>query len=154
MKWEKMPGKYVIDSNIFIKILLEEKDSPLAKDFFVHCLKREIQLLVPSLFPYEVLYIAQKYGHDTQAVSDHLKKHKQLQVVELSTALIDKTIQIVEQSSQPKSGFPSFYDSCYHALAILNDCDFITADKKHYEKTKKLGNIQLLSDMKSIIVIG
>jgi hypothetical protein len=35
----------------------------------------------------------------------------------------------------------------YHALAIEEEALFITADRKHYEKTKHLGNIELLSNL-------
>lgn len=142
-----MQNKYVIDSNIFIKIFIDEDDSPQAKAFFLHCLKEGIVLLVPSIFTYEILYIAQKKGHSIEAVREHLNKNKQIQVVELSNRLMNKSVDIINKTSHPKSGFPSFYDASYHALAMLNDCDFITADKRHYEKTKELGNIKLLAEM-------
>lgn len=42
----------------------------------------------------------------------------------------------ISQRGQAKSGFPSMYDSIYHALAIKLDAIFLTADKKHDAKTK------------------
>ena len=141
-----MQNKYVIDSNIFIKILIDEDDSLQAKAFFLHCLKEGIILLVPSIFTYEILYTAQRKGYSIEAVCEHLHKNKQIQVVELSDKLISKSVNLINCTFDRKSGFPSFYDASYHALAMLNDCDFITADKRHYEKTKKLGNIKLLCD--------
>ena len=142
-----MASKYVIDSNIFIKILIEEKDSPLAKDFLTHCLEEESILLVPSLFPYEIFHVAWKKGYCMRAISEHLKKNRQLKIMELSPGLIHKSVELIEQATHPKSGIPSFYDASYHALAILNNCDFITADKRHYKKTRDLGNIRLLSEV-------
>ena len=62
---------------------------------------------------------------------------------------IEKAIEICE-AAHKKSGFPSFNDSSYHALAILNDCQFITADKRHISKTQKIGHTILLSDWKNI----
>ena len=67
--------------------------------------------------------------------------------LDLSQQIVGLSLNIVEQTGQPNSGSPSFYDACYHAIALINDCDFITADKKHYEKTKALGNIRLLQDV-------
>ena len=64
-----------------------------------------------------------------------------------NVGLVSKSRNIVEQTEQLNSGSPSFYDACYHSIALLNNCDFITADKKHYEKTKALGNIRLLQDV-------
>ena len=57
-----------------------------------------------------------------------------------------KTLSICNHGNA-KSGFPTFYDASYHALAILNNCNFITADRRHYQKTKALGHVRLLADM-------
>lgn len=40
----------------------------------------------------------------------------------------------------------TFYDACYHALAIRDSGTFITADEKYYKKTHKEGSIMLLKD--------
>ena len=40
----------------------------------------------------------------------------------------------------------SFYDVCYHALAIINDWRLITCDKKYYNLVKDEGGISLLVD--------
>ncbi len=45
-----------------------------------------------------------------------------------------------------KSGFPTMYDSVYHAMAVINNGVFITSDKRHYEKAKSFGHIALLDD--------
>jgi N-acetylneuraminic acid mutarotase len=50
------------------------------------------------------------------------------------------------QSGHEKSGFPSMYDSIYHAMAIVRGGTFFTADKRHYAKSKKFGHIALLED--------
>ena len=70
-----------------------------------------------------------------------------IEYLDLSQDIVGLSLNIVEQTGQLNSGSPSFYDACYHAIALLNNCDFITADRKHYEKTKALGNIRLLQDM-------
>ena len=64
---------------------------------------------------------------------------------ELLTLLVAEMVR----SGHPKSGFPSLYNSCYHALAIERDMTFITADKRHKTKTKVFGHILLLNEWKS-----
>ncbi|POZ52200.1 type II toxin-antitoxin system VapC family toxin [Methylovulum psychrotolerans] len=54
------------------------------------------------------------------------------------------------ETGHPKSGFPSFYDASYHALAIANDCTFITADNRHVSKTAQFGHVVLLKDWQSV----
>ncbi len=71
------------------------------------------------------------------------------ELIEMDYDSIEKAIEICE-AGHKKSGFPSFYDSSYHALAILNDCQFITADKRHISQTQKVGHTILLSDWKNI----
>jgi predicted nucleic acid-binding protein len=42
------------------------------------------------------------------------------------------------------------YDSIYHALAIVEDGVFVTADNRHFEKVKNFGHIALLKDWETI----
>jgi predicted nucleic acid-binding protein len=72
-------------------------------------------------------------------------KKTNLKIIELEENIIQKSLKIT-QMGHDKSGFPSFYDSVYHAIAIENNCDFITADKVHFDKVKQLGNIKFLGD--------
>ena len=39
----------------------------------------------------------------------------------------------------------SFYDSCYHAAAIMRGYAFLTFDKKYHRKAEQFGLIELLS---------
>lgn len=67
--------------------------------------------------------------------------------MEPSEVVIKKALKIVGHGHF-KSGFPHFYDSVYHALAIEHKCDFVTSDEKHYEKSKGFGNIKLLREVR------
>jgi predicted nucleic acid-binding protein len=69
-----------------------------------------------------------------------------LTVVDLDVQTSMQAKDITKQG-HPKSGYPSFYDSVYHALAIEHNCDFITADGKHEGKVKELGHIKVLKEM-------
>jgi len=119
-------SKVVLDSCVFSKLFLQEPDRQEAVELITELSKRNTQVLVPSLFLYEVLSI-----------------------VELNQQTTLKAIEICEQGHE-KSRFPSFYDASYPALAITNECQFITADKRHMAKTKRFGYVALLSDWESV----
>lgn len=141
--------KIVIDSCIFMKLFLHEKDSEKAIDFLSTILTKRTAILAPELFFYEVFSAAMREELvSLKEVMLMLQKYKMsgLKLVEPDLATI-KTAKEITRSGHKKSGFPSFYDSIYQALAITNDCDFVTTDKKHHKKTKKFGNIRLLSEL-------
>jgi predicted nucleic acid-binding protein len=108
-------------------------------------------ILAPTLF-YEILASAIYTKVDIVKVYALLEKQQKinLKLVEPDFASL-QTAKAITDTGHPKSGYPSFYDAVYHALAINHDCKFITADVKHYEKTKRLGYIVLLSDWKKLV---
>lgn len=136
---------YVIDSNVFAKLFIEEADSEQAIRFFQHCIEQEIRLLAPTLLRYEVLQIALYYGHPLEDALERLEQYCRFNLTlhELSREAWQIAEKIVK-SGHEKSGFPSLYDSCYHALAIEQDVTFITADKRHKAKAEQFGQIVLL----------
>jgi predicted nucleic acid-binding protein len=141
--------KIVIDSSVFLKQFLHEKDSKKTTTFLEKILRDNFKIIVPDLLVYEILSVVIRQKNvDLSEVVDFLDsaQKSELFLEKLSTDLIDKAKKIA-LSGNEKSGFPSFYDSVYHALAIINKCDFVTADKKHYDKTKKFGHIKLLSQV-------
>jgi len=144
-------NKAVLDSCVFSKLFLQEPDRQEAIELITELSKRNTQVLVPSLFLYEVLSIAAISSFSIQSTYALIKQYQSanLSLVELDQPTILKAIEICEQGHE-KSGFPSFYDASYHALAIINECQFITADKRHVAKTKEFGHVTLLSDWESI----
>lgn len=142
----------VLDSCVFSKQFLDESDSPQARTLIEQLVKHKVQILVPHLFIYEVLATlntAQYPISDGYQIIGVLQKSNVLKVVELNNAYLN-IISNICQSGHIKSGFPSFYDASYHALAVLYDCYFVTADKRHFVKTSQLGNIVLLHDWETI----
>ena len=141
--------KFVIDSSVFIKLFLpEEEDSKKAFFLMDKIINEQIEVLAPRLFYYEVFGIARKNGIPSEEVWSILQDYEGslLHYVKEDWETTQKTLSICETGNK-KSGFPTFYDASYHALALLHNCDFITADRRHYEKTKKLGHVRLLSEM-------
>ncbi len=66
---------FVIDSNVFTKLFVDESDSSQAIDFFRHCIEQDILILAPTLFHYEVLQIALYYHHPLDDVLERLKQY-------------------------------------------------------------------------------
>jgi predicted nucleic acid-binding protein len=140
--------KFVVDSCIFAKLFLLEEDREQAISFFITANNEKWQILVPTLFKSEFLNIIQCKKIDFAVAYAVLAKHFEtiIDVVDIAREVMVQALHICNEGNN-KSGYPSTYDATYHAIAMLNDCDFITADRKHYEKTKHLGHIKLLSDL-------
>lgn len=145
-------NKVVLDSCVFSKQFLEEEDSHQAKALIEKLLIDKIHIIVPQLWVYEVLATVGIGNYSVIEVYELIIKLQKslLHIVELDEYCVHKIVNICK-TGHTKSGFPSFYDSSYHALAILHDCYFVTADKRHFSKTKQLGNIVLLSDLMRVL---
>lgn len=141
----------VLDSCVFNKLFLDEYDSYQAIALINEVVRKNVRILAPSLFVYEVLSIAHVNTFSIQDAYELILDFQktQLHLVEVDQNCIKKVIEICE-AGHKKSGFPSFYDASYHALAIENECYFITADKRHFDKTVQLGHVSLLSDWENI----
>ncbi len=146
-----MNDKIVLDSCVFSKQFLEESDSYQANALIDRLIENKVHIFVPSLFIYEVLATVNIGNYPVNEAYDLITDFQktQLHIIELDAPYIEKTLAICE-TGHIKSGFPSFYDACYHALAIIHDCHFITADKRHFHKTQHLGHIVLLSDWHTV----
>lgn len=145
-------SKVVLDSCVFCKLFLDEPDHQEAIGLITELSLQNYQVLVPSLFLYEVLSIAGASPFSLNKAHALVTQYQlaNLNILELDQPTISKAIEICEQGHK-KSGFPSFYDASYHALAITQECQFITADKRHIAKAKGFGHVTLLSDWRSVV---
>lgn len=137
---------FVVDANVFIKLFVKESDSVQAHKFFRAAVENNAMLLAPTLFRYEVWEAARVNGIPLDIALNLLAAQEGycLHIIEPSRRHVLKAETIANKGHQ-KSGFPSMYDSIFHALAIESDGVFITADHKHYAKAKTFGHIALLS---------
>lgn len=142
-----MSSFIVPDSNIFIKLLVPEHDAEQAFQFCHACLEQNIRFIVPELFRYEVTQVAYSKGCAITTIIELLQSYEDngliCQPPKPPTWI--RAGQMID-AAHPKSGYPSMYDTIYHALAIEKKTVFITADKRHYEKCKSFGHIALLHD--------
>jgi predicted nucleic acid-binding protein len=139
--------RYVIDSSVFNKLYLDEPDRDKAQRLFVKVAAAEIMLLAPDLLYLEVVNTAQRCGLPINSVVELLEAQHYLMKMRAVTNDERKQALMIIGNGHDKSGYPSIYDSIFHAMAVCNDAILVTADKRHYAKTHVLGNICLLSEL-------
>lgn len=137
----------VVDASVFNKLYLDEHDSNQARDLFTAVLERGIEVTAPQLLTYEVLATALHYGVTFKVVLDILGALRAagMRLVEPDLAVLERA-QTMASSGIKRSDCPQLQDCIYHALAIETGGVFLTADEKHFNKTKHYGNIALLRD--------
>ncbi len=147
-----MKKKFIVDTSVTVKLFLEEEGADLADKLFEQAKDEEILLFAPTLTSYEVLNTLVKENIPNEEIQEHLRMLKDyteakiINLVDYSETLALKTLEIATMDTKGK-GHISSYDATFHALAMLQQGIFLTADKKHYEKTKDIiGSILLLED--------
>lgn len=140
----------VIDAGIFAKLFLEENDSEDAVAFFDFARVNDLKLIAPDLFLYEILAVAGPSINGSSLAYDMIITFTKagFMMVQLDEATIRQALTI-SNTGHAKSGFPTFYDSSYHALAVTSGGIFLTADKRHVAKTGAFGSVVLLDEWKS-----
>jgi len=143
---------YVIDSSVFNKLYLNEQDREIALQLFEQASKENVILIAPKLLQYEVIATAQYNQLPIDTIWDLLQQQvgRNLNLVEPTLKHWNKAIKII-QIGHIKSGYPSIYDTIFHAIAITEGGTLITADKRHFVKVKKQKHIMMLSDFKNHI---
>lgn len=127
----------VIDSSVFVKLLVAEDDSAVARAFMIACHQHGVDFGAPDLFRFEVLGFALHHGIPFPHVREliEIQEAAGFQIHPLSADVIDRAETIARHGNK-KAGYPSLQDSLYHALAIATDGIFVTADRRHLDKTK------------------
>lgn len=144
--------KIVLDACVVAKTFIDEPDSQEAVNLIIACVKENIQITAPDIFKYEIAQIAIKKSVSLDKVLT-LFEEAIFKLIDMQSPnrFIWLQGEHICQNGHEKSGFPTMYDSVYHAMAIINDGVFITSDKRHYEKTKSFGHIALLKDWESAL---
>jgi len=140
--------EFVIDSCVFVKLFLQEKDQDAAIKFLRRAIVEDYLLYVPSIFIYEIFAVCADKKLDVNEVFETFEIYNGngLRVIDLSEKLLNSAIDMTKHGSK-KSGYPSFYDCVYHAIALEKKCYFITSDDKHIVKSKKFGFVKNLREI-------
>ena len=137
--------RVVLDASIYVKIFKNETDSKQAIDLVDDLIRSHAQMIEPSIAISETITICEASKQNIDKACDFFSAliDNVIHVVEVDDSLVRQSCEITK-IGHDKSGYPTFNDCLYHAIAIRENALFITADKRHYEKTKHLGNIKLL----------
>lgn len=134
--------KYVLDASIILTFLLGEKTTFHKKVSLLlkKTNSRKAKLYSSYLLPLEIGNGLRFSLKDEKLAEKALEKSLNLpiELIGFSLAQYNKILQL---SFSCKT---SFYDSSYHFLAMIRRAEFLTADKKYFQKAKQLGNIELL----------
>ena len=143
-------NRVVLDANIYVKLFKKESDSQQAINLISKLVEEGVVILEPSIVVNETINTCEVNKQDITEVCNFFRVliNSNILFVEIDTALIQQTLEITQQRHK-KSGYPTFSDSMYQAIAMREGALFITADRRHYEKTKHLGYIELLQRLAS-----
>lgn len=138
---------FVIDASVLVKLFRTEEDSELARDGVCACLQRRVPLLSPGIVLYEVLTVALHYEIPFEIPITFLSDMRKagFTIVEPNSEELLRAHRIASSRHEGR-GHPGLEDSIYHAVAIERGGTFVTADRKHVEKTRAFGGVRLLSD--------
>jgi predicted nucleic acid-binding protein len=148
-----MPDLIVLDSCVFNKLFLLEEDRGDAITLLDFARKNKVRVMAPSLFVYEVLAVAAASPFGADAAFDLIGEFLRagFEIADLDEQTVRRAI-VIADGGHPKTGYPTFYDSAYHALALVLGGIFLTSDSKHLAKAASHGGIVLLRDWKAHFV--
>jgi len=131
----------VVDASIVAKWFLEEERRKETEVLRQDHLKKKIKLLAPALLLFELgnLLITKKTISPTEAKEGLAALLK----MEIGLFLFEED-DLGFWMEQSRKRNISAYDASYLALAKRLGCDFLTADKKLYEKLKSLKFVKFL----------
>ena len=147
--------KYVVDTSVAVKLFLPEDGQEKAGELFDLAGKGKIALIAPILLIYELnnsLILNKMPATDRGECMTLLLSFVDVGVLELiqpSKILLQKSGEIADIDTKSQ-GYVSSYDASFHALAVQLDAIFVTADEKHYRKTKDaVGSVMLLEELET-----
>ena len=136
----------VVDASVFVKLFKEEEDSALARSFVDRMVELGEGYLAPSMVLYESFSAALHVELPLSEVGLLFNGFR-----EFGLTIDDPTpeelalAEKIARTSAPGGGYPTLFDSIYHAMAIERRAVFVTADERHFRKAEQFGSVLLLS---------
>lgn len=126
-------NKIILDASVIIKWFIEEEDSDKASSYLKVIQDNKIKVKVPSLLFYELgnILLNKKASVDMAGEIVSALQNLGLEVEDIAL----QWFREIYQNSIDYS--ITFYDSAYITLMQKENCEFITADKKLFQKVNK-----------------
>jgi predicted nucleic acid-binding protein len=125
------------DSNLFLKLWIEEPDSEAVQRLIAGWINDDRVLVAPSLFAYEVTSVLRSAAHRQRITAEDasrgLIEFRALDVQLLRPpGLHDRALALATEFQRPNA-----YDTHYMAIAEELDCEFWTADERLYNAVRE-----------------
>jgi predicted nucleic acid-binding protein len=139
---------FVLDASVLVKLFRREEDSESARSGIVRCAERGWLLMAPHLMVYEVLSVSLHYevAFDIPLglISD--MRSAGFRLLHPTPDEFRRAEEIATTRPDAIGRPPQLKDSIYHAMAIERGGTFVTADRRHVEKTRQFGHVVALGD--------
>ena len=121
-----------VDASLTLKLVLAEPDSPVARSLWADWEERDMDVVSPSLWAYEVTSVIRNKVHRGKITSDEGERafaiiHKLGVRLIVLPDLHERAWEMAKELNRPAA-----YDAHYLALAQTLDCEFWTADERLY----------------------
>jgi predicted nucleic acid-binding protein len=137
----------VIDASVFVKLFKKEEGSDIARALIDHILEQRDTFLAPSILLYEALSAALHVEQPFDKIGDLFDQLRDFGLgIEEPTKDELVLSEKIARTEAPGGGYPTLFDSIYHAMAIRRGGTLVTADRRHLAKAEHLGSVMLLSD--------
>ncbi|CDX42573.1 putative ribonuclease VapC 3 [Mesorhizobium sp. ORS 3359] len=137
----------VVDASVFVKLFKHEEDSEAARNFVDRMVEQGQGFLAPSIVLYEALSAALQVELPLATVGRLFEQFRELGLmIEEPTTRDLATAEKIATSATSGNGYPTLFDSIYHAMALERGGTFVTADQRHIAKAGQFGSVVLLTD--------
>ncbi len=133
----------ILDASVIIKWFIDEPDSNQALVYLTTFQKGQIKIIAPSLLFYELgnILVSKKVTVDMVGEVMTMLLNLGMENEDIGLRWFRKIYQNAAEY------FITFYDAAYITLLQKENCQFITADRKLFEKVNKIfSGIKLLSN--------
>jgi predicted nucleic acid-binding protein len=132
----------VPDASVLLKWVLHEGEAHVAQALALQLAigQGEVRAVVPPLWYFEVGNTIGRRIPELAARALSGLRALEMEEITFDAALEARTLQLMTECGV------TFYDACYHALAIELDGLFVTSDARYLERARAVGHIQHLMD--------
>ena len=125
-----------VDASLTLKLVLAKPDSPIARCLWAEWEERDMDVVSPSLWAYEVTSVIRNKVHRGKITPDEGEEafaiiHKLGVRLIVPPDLHERAWEMAKKLNRPAA-----YDAHYLALAQTLDCEFWTADERLYNAVR------------------
>lgn len=139
-------GKVILDTSVVIKWFTPEIDNEKARAILKTFYEKEVTIIFPSLLFYELGNVLINKRISIENIFEIMRKLQGL--YSLGLVIEDIGLSSFRKICQNSIDYSiTFYDATYITLLQKEDCEFVTADKKLFQKVHKaFAGAKLLSN--------